>query len=241
MRIAICDDNTSFLNYFKPMLIKELELRSIKDEIETYTKAEVFLSHHRRKPFTAIFLDLDMPEITGFEVARRLEEDGNCFVIFITSHQELVYDSFSFRTLNFICKDPNSEVMQKRLHMVVRQLTEALKQEKTIVLENKEQGRVSVKLCEVTYIESSSDHCIYHFNDETDTIAVRESIGDIEDRYREYDFIRVHKKYIVNLKYVFNISRSKETVVFKGGSELPMSRNCKNAVDDALTKYLRRK
>ena len=39
MRIAICDDNTSFLNYFKPMLIKELELRSIKDEIETYTKA----------------------------------------------------------------------------------------------------------------------------------------------------------------------------------------------------------
>lgn len=241
MRIAVCDDNVSFLHYFKPMLANELGLRSIKGEIKTYTKADEFLFDHGKKPFTAIFLDLDMPDITGFEVAQQLGQNGNCFVIFVTSHQELVYDSFNFRPLNFICKDPNSDVMKERLHMVVGQLTEALKQEKTVVLENKEQGRVSVKLRDVTYIESNGHNVIYHFTNNKNTIAVRESIGDIEEDYRKFDFIRVHKKYIVNLKYVFNISRSKETVMFKSGCELPMSRGYKNAVDDALTEYLRRK
>lgn len=96
-------------------------------------------------------------------------------------------------------------------------------------------------LRDVTYIESNSHSIIYHFANNKDTIAVRDSIGEIEEAYRKFDFIRVHKKYIVNLKYVFNISRSNETVIFKSGSELPMSRGYKNAVDDALTEYLRRK
>lgn len=241
MRIAVCDDNAVFLQFFKSMLANELESRSVKAEIETFTKAESFFYCHGKKPFSAIFLDLDMPEITGFEVARQLGQNGNCFVIFVTSHQELVYDSFNFRPLNFICKDPDADVMKDRLHMVAGQLTDALKQEKTVVLENREQGRISVKLRDVTYIESNSHSIIYHFANNKDTIAVRDSIGEIEEAYRKFDFIRVHKKYIVNLKYVFNISRSNETVIFKSGSELPMSRGYKNAVDDALTEYLRRK
>lgn len=208
MRIAVCDDNAVFLQFFKSMLANELESRSVKAEIETFTKAESFFYCHGKKPFSAIFLDLDMPEMTGFEVARQLGQNGNCFVIFVTSHQELVYDSFNFRPLNFICKDPDADVMKDRLHMVAGQLTDALKQEKTVVLENMEQGRISVKLRDVTYIESNSHSIIYHFANNKDTIAVRDSIGEIEEAYRKFDFIRVHKKYIVNLKYVFNISRS---------------------------------
>ena len=197
-------------------------------------------AYRNEKP-DILLLDLDMPEMTGFEVARQLGQNGNCFVIFVTSHQELVYDSFNFRPLNFICKDPDADVVKDMLHMVAGQLTDALKQEKTVVLENREQGRISVKLRDVTYIESNSHSIIYHFANNKDTIAVRDSIGEIEEAYRKFDFIRVHKKYIVNLKYVFNISRSNETVIFKSGSELPMSRGYKNAVDDALTEYLRRK
>lgn len=138
MRIAVCDDNAVFLQFFKSMLANELESRSVKAEIETFTKAESFFYYHGKKPFSAIFLDLDMPEMTGFEVARQLGQNDNCFVIFVTSHQELVYDSFNFRPLNYICKDPDADVMKDRLHMVAGQLTDALKQEKTVVLENRE-------------------------------------------------------------------------------------------------------
>lgn len=179
MRIAVCDDNAVFLQFFKSMLANELESRSVKAEIETFTKAESFFYSHGKKPFSAIFLDLDMPEMTGFEVARQLGQNGNCFVIFVTSHQELVYDSFNFRPLNFICKDPDADVVKDRLHMVAGQLTDALKQEKTVVLENREQGRISVKLRDVTYIESNSHSIIYHFANNKDTIAVRDSIGEI--------------------------------------------------------------
>lgn len=80
MRIAVCDDNAVFLQFFKSMLANELESRSVKAEIETFTKAESFFYSHGKKPFSAIFLDLDMPEMTGFEVARQLGQNGNCFV-----------------------------------------------------------------------------------------------------------------------------------------------------------------
>ena len=65
MRIAVCDDNAVFLQFFKSMLANELESRSVKADIETFTKAESFFYCHGKKPFSAIFLDLDMPEMTG--------------------------------------------------------------------------------------------------------------------------------------------------------------------------------
>ncbi len=141
-----------------------------------------------------------MPEMTGFEVARQLGQNGNCFVIFVTSHQELVYDSFNFRPLNFICKDPDADVMKDRLHMVAGQLTDALKQEKTVVLENREQGRISVKLRDVTYMESTIATASYIILQIIkDTIAVRDSIGEIEEAYRKFDFIRCIKKNISSI------------------------------------------
>ena len=47
MRIAVCDDNAVFLQFFKSMLANELESRSVKAEIETFTKAESFFQHIR--------------------------------------------------------------------------------------------------------------------------------------------------------------------------------------------------
>lgn len=44
MRIAVCDDNAVFLQFFKSMLANELESRSVKAEIETFTKAESFFT-----------------------------------------------------------------------------------------------------------------------------------------------------------------------------------------------------
>lgn len=58
MRIAVCDDNAVFLQFFKSMLANELESRSVKAEIETFTKAESFFYCHGKKPFRLYFLTL---------------------------------------------------------------------------------------------------------------------------------------------------------------------------------------
>lgn len=66
-----------------------------------------------------------------------------------------------------------------------------------------------------------------------------ENISDAESKYEEFDLIKIHKKYIVNLKHIFNIDKSNSLIIFKQGFELPISRNYKSKVDERLTEYLR--
>lgn len=70
-------------------------------------------------------------------------------------------------------------------------------------------------------------------------IKVRAVIGDLESELAEYDFSRVHKKYLVNLSHVFNLDMKNDEVIFKQGFRLPMSRKCKHTVDTDFSKYLR--
>jgi len=58
MRIAVCDDNAVFLQFFKFMLANELESRSVKAEIETFTKAESFFTAMVKSLFRLYFLTL---------------------------------------------------------------------------------------------------------------------------------------------------------------------------------------
>ena len=67
MRIAVCDDNAVFLQFFKSMLANELESRSVKAEIETFTKLRAFFTAMVKSLFRLLFLDLDMPEMTGLK------------------------------------------------------------------------------------------------------------------------------------------------------------------------------
>lgn len=58
MRIAVCDDNAVFLQFFKSMLANELESRSVKAEIETFTKAESFFPAMGKSRLRLYFLTL---------------------------------------------------------------------------------------------------------------------------------------------------------------------------------------
>ena len=240
IRIAICDDNTIFLKNFKKLVEDGFTARKAEYSIQTYTSGKLLANHHTERMFDVIFLDIDMPNQTGFDVIRSFREDQKEYVlVFVTSHSEFVFDSFLFRPLNFITKT-NYESMRNRLHMVIDQIMEVLKQETVVVLEDKELGRNSVVLRRIIYIESNRHNVIYHLEDLVTKISVRNSLTVLENEYQKYDFIRVHRKYIVNLKHVFNIDLTNELIMLKQNIGIPLSRNYKHIVDQRLTDYLRR-
>lgn len=115
-----------------------------------------------------------------------------------------------------------------------------IRQNENLVLENKVQGRKSVRIRDILYIESDRHYIIYHISDRKQTFRVRGSIGRLQEQLHQYDFIRVHKQYLVNFRHIFNINRTNDTIVFKQGFELPMSRNRKADVNEKLTEYLKR-
>lgn len=236
IRIAVCDDNRSFVNFMSNAVEQEFgSYTKERFEIEKYISSELLLSHHKIKPFDVIFLDIDMPEINGFELAANV---SNAYIIFVTSHPELVYDSFYFRPLNFITKE-NDSYFSDKLHSVIQQLCNEMKQNTTIVLENKEIGRTAIMIKEIIYIKSFKHYVIY-YSEGREPITIRANMGETEKYFSAYDFIRIHKSYLVNLRHVFNLDKNKDELKLKNGSRLPMSKNYKKIVDKELTNYLRR-
>ena len=240
IKIAICDDNNIFLKNFRKLVEDEFTARKAEFIIQTYTSGQLLANHHLKKMFDVIFLDIDMPNQSGFDVIRSFSDtQKECILVFVTSHSEFVFDSFLFRPLNFITKS-NYELMRNRLHMVIDQIMQVLKQETVIVLEDKEMGRYSVVLRKIIYIESNRHNVIYHLDDLVTKLSVRNSLTALENEYKKYDFIRVHRKYIVNLKHVFNVDLTQELILLKQNIGIPLSRNYKQQVDQGLTDYLRR-
>ena len=240
LRIALCDDDIDFVELFKAVINTAFQNRQLTYNLNDYIRCDLMLDRHSSHPFDLIFLDIDMPDIDGFDAAKEItKKSNNCYIVFVTCHTELVYDSFMFRPLNFIVKDQEQQMLS-RLDIIIDQLLEQMVQDEMIILESKTQGKSSFPLREIIYIESCDHYVYYHIKGVTEPIKSREKLSDIEMRLAQKDFVRIHKKYIVNLRNVFNIDLSGEAVILKDHNELPMSRNYKTNVKELLTDYLRK-
>ncbi len=100
IRIAVCDDDREFSARLKLLINKYY----FEEKVEFY--AAVFNSGmgllFGKKDYNAVFLDIDMPNIGGFEIAEKLSSD--ILIVFVTAHDELVYSSLKFRPFRFIRK-----------------------------------------------------------------------------------------------------------------------------------------
>lgn len=239
IRIAVCDDNKNYVNYMVQAIDREFKKHTAeKYQIESYVYSELLLDHHNMKPFDVVFLDIDMPGMDGFQLAANLSDSHDCYIIFVTNHPELVYDSLYFRPLNFIPKG-NDFYFTNKLCSVVDQLFNEMKQNAAVIWENKDIGRVALVIKNIYYIESSKHYVIYH-SDVREPIKVRGNIGEMEAYFSSYDFVRIHKSFLVNLRHIFNLDKNRDEIIFKQGFRLNMSKNYKQSVDEKLTQYLRR-
>lgn len=242
LKIAVCDDNESFLETLKK-IISENAINYFKDvNVQGFNNGQGLLNQHKHIFFDVFFLDIDMPEFTGFDVAAILRKQRrDCYIIFVTNHNELVYGSMEFQPFYFIQKSSVSR-LNKDVVNVLNKLSVYLKQHQKIILSDEEHGRICIQYRDILYIESDNHHVKYCILDEYGSqihIKVRAVIGDLESELAEYDFSRVHKKYLVNLSHVFNLDMKNDEVIFKQGFRLTMSRKYKHMVDTDFSKYLR--
>ena len=91
----------------------------------------------------------------------------------------------------------------------------------------------------IYYIESSKHYVIYH-SENKEPIKVRNNISELEKYFSQYDFVRIHKSYLVNLRHIFNINKNNDEIIFKQGFKLTLSKKYKQNVDEKLTQYLRK-
>ena len=240
IRIGICDDNSVMLHNLKNVIGSAFAAHTSDFEIVMFDRGESLINSHKQEAFHIIFLDIDMPKTTGFDVAKTLRDEfSNCFIIFVSSHSELIYESMDFQPFHFIKKN-SDEPLSSSVNRIVKKLMKHMKQNEKVILEDDISGRHAVYIHNIVYLESDKHYVKYYIKDMSEPIKMRENISDCEKKYSYYDFVRIHKSYIVNLKYLSFFDNTNNEIRLECiNKKLAMSRNYKKDVDEKYTLYLR--
>ena len=240
MRIAVCDDETAVLKLVSVFIRTEFENRREPVTVSSYTSAVRLISDLETKQFDAVFLDIRMPEMDGFRAAEELRKNApEAKIIFITTEDDLVYDSFDFQPFAFIPKTP-PELMKSRLSRTVDNLLAACNAVRKICIELPYNDKIYLRPDELIYVNSEKNNLIYHTK-ENGEIIVRAKIQDAEEILPSEIFVRIHNRIIVNMSHIEELEYTHASLTVTGGETLGISRTRKHDFETAYDEYLRKK
>ena len=127
MNIALIDDEAAILENVRKCVENEIVPQD-EVNLSTYTRAEDFLQEMEQGyEFDILVSDIDMPDMGGLELGRRIhEEGGGPYLVFLTAYLEYAAESYIIEAYQYILK----EDMEKRLPPILRQLIDRVKKEK---------------------------------------------------------------------------------------------------------------
>ena len=246
IRAAICDDEPTILDYLHKYISDGFKRRGVDIYIDKFTSGKVFLDAHRSEPFDVVFLDIKMPDINGFDVAAELRKvTEKAYIIFVTTENTLVYDSFSFQPFDFIPKIPPSELgadnsskfLISRISNVIARLLNQISTTKTVCLPLPYNQKITVSISDIQLIQSVRNYAEYIIT-EHEPVRIRAKLDDIESELDRHFFARPHKSYIVNMNYIKDIDSSNMMVKFKSGIIIPISKTHKRDFEAAYINFL---
>lgn len=201
LNICLCDDDKDVLDYYSDRIDELSNKNNYAYKIEKFVSGESLIFDLEDNPnrFNIIIIDIIMKQINGIETTKILRKYGyNGIIIFLTTSKEFALDSFNVEPLNYILKNDSNDrfdnIFLKAANQVFRTLN------KNIIISSKPQSKV-INLDNIVYMESLNKKVILHkVSGELEQVNC--VLKDIYEKVKENGFIRCHKAYIVNIKYV---------------------------------------
>ena len=238
IRIAIVDDEREILELLFRIIDDTLKREQAQFEITTFLKAEELLSSHREKPFQIIFADLEMPDVDGLHLAEELrKEDQHTLLIFVTNHDELVFQCFQYEVFNFIRKDfLESELPLAAASAYHYYLNRGIPKQQIITFMSE---TVATDELNPFYnqLYSTPGNTIMMCEKENTKVQVMYTMEKLEKLLPQNQFVRCHAGYIVNCFYVFSINPNE--ILLTTGERIPLSRHRKKEMKSVFQQYLR--
>jgi len=182
-----------------------------------------------------IFLDINMPEISGLSFARSINK--NIKIIFTTAYREYAIEGFDLMAVDYLLKPISFERIFQAVnkfrnenHSLNPELSTELELEKNdFIFVKSDRKMIKINFAEVDYIESLSDYLKIHLKNKT--IITRETITSIEAKLPQREFLRIHRSYIVSIDKIESFTHEFVEINKKA---IPISRSYKNDVKHRL-------
>lgn len=234
--IVICDDEKEILDDILPKVENCFAKNNISARCTGIHDARKLMECVQKEKIDVLFLDIDMPYHNGMEIAGYINEQGlKTILIFITSHDALVYQTFAYRPFGFIRK---THVDQELDELVERVCSELLANKQELVIQKgQELHRIRIK--DIIYIEAEKNYLMLRVGD--DVIRIRETMTNMENELQGKGFIRCHKGYLIHADYIEKISGS-EVIMRAGGEDIsiPVGRSYEKEIRKQILAMMRK-
>lgn len=182
-----------------------------------------------------IFLDINMPEISGLSFAKSINK--NIKVIFTTAYREYAIDGFNLQVVDYLLKPISFERLLQSVNkylgetvpIIYESAPEIIDERNDFIFVRADRKMVKINFSEIVYIESLSDYIKIHLKDKV--VITRETISNIEVKLPQKDFLRIHRSFIVAIAQINSFTNEYIEVKNKA---LPISRSYKQQVLDRL-------
>jgi len=187
-----------------------------------------------------VFLDIEMPDMTGFEMLNKLDTI-NFQTIFITAHSHYAIKAFRFNALDYLIKpikedelkqsikrfkaDSSSTENQKQLEQALVNLKTQHVEDQKLILQT-HQGTLSLALRQIVKIEGERNYSYIHLSDKTKELSSK-SLGYFEDILADKGFFRCHRSFLVNRLHIDSIQNHNKFLLLDNTS-IPISRRKKS-------------
>ncbi len=225
----------------EPLAIKLIESHIRKLEnleiVDTCTNAMDAFDVLRDKKVDLLFLDIQMPQITGIEFLKTLKNPPE--VILTTAYREYALEGYELDVIDYLLKPISFERFLKAIdkyyhytsgESTVFPVSDRTSEDMSAYIDVRENKKIiRIKLKDIIYIEGLNEYVGFHTADKR--IVSKNSLSKIENKLPSEQFIRIHKSFIVQISKIKAFSA---TLIEVNGKELPIGRSYKNGVNKAL-------
>ena len=232
LKIAILDDDKTALMISTSAVEAFLKEKNAEYRLFSFSNPLNFLASAKEEKFDLSFLDIDMPEMNGLSVANELASISKYGqIIFLSQREDLVFECLKFHPFGFIRKSKLIDDFSLMMNQFFQTVSNNESNETKIDFFDKTKT-YSFKIKDIVYIEGDRNYQKVVLKDKSSQ-NIRVPLGTLEEKLREYGFLRIHKGYLLNYLYIRSIEN--EEVYLTTGTSLPMAKKRK---EEIMKQYL---
>ncbi len=182
-----------------------------------------------------IFLDIEMPQISGFEFLKSLPKPPK--IIIVTAYRNYALKGYEYDIVDYLLKPVSFDRFYQAITKFFKQIKntdikvidEGDSSGKPFVYFNEDKTIHKIYLDDILYLESFREYIKVHTADKS--VMTKLPISKIEEKLKDRDFIRIHKSYVISVNKVNSFN---SRIIKIGETELPIGRTYKDAVMKVL-------
>lgn len=187
---------------------------------KTFTKSEEALKHLKKYPTDLLFLDINMPSISGIDFFKKIPH--KIMVVFTTAYSEFAVEGFTLNATDYLLKPFSFSRFQQAVEKAKNQFVSENKSQNTeqqFLFIRADYSLIKIPVSDILFIEGLDDYLKIHIQNQK-TVVARMTMKSILEKLSTDEFFRVHRSYIVPIG---KIDKVKGKIIHIGNEEIPVS------------------